>query len=248
MVISKQILEAIQKGIKLAVDDFDDLNTIEVQKKARIKDDIHAKDLLPLVDLGLPSRTLWCKYNLGVDPNKLNTAEDWYGGYYAWGEIKTKEYYNWDTYKFSSFTDGFSMIKYPLEIPRRSENLDNLYKLLLEDDAAYIVSNGLYKMPTIFQLKELRDNTEHKWVENYESIKGLNGLIFYKDEKEVFFPAAGYYWDGGLYKLSQCNIWSSSLDYNKDLYGKCLIISKNDCVADEYDRAMGFNIRPVLNR
>ena len=43
------------------------------------------------IDLGLPSGTLWCKYNVGVtNPNRLNTAKDWYGNYYAWGEVYPK--------------------------------------------------------------------------------------------------------------------------------------------------------------
>jgi hypothetical protein len=40
-----------------------------------------------VVDLGLPSGTLWCKYNLGVDPNYLANPINWFGDYYAWGEI-----------------------------------------------------------------------------------------------------------------------------------------------------------------
>jgi len=58
------------------------------------------------VNLGLPSGTMWCKYNLGCDWDKLNTdpqhtkPEDWYGNYYAWGEIEPKDNYDWETYKF----------------------------------------------------------------------------------------------------------------------------------------------------
>jgi len=58
------------------------------------------------IDLGLPSGTLWCKYNLGCDWDKLNIdpehtkSKDWYGNYYAWGEIEPKDNYNWETYKF----------------------------------------------------------------------------------------------------------------------------------------------------
>jgi hypothetical protein len=40
-----------------------------------------------VVDLGLPSGTLWCKYNLGVNPNCLTNPVNWFGDYYAWGEI-----------------------------------------------------------------------------------------------------------------------------------------------------------------
>lgn len=40
------------------------------------------------VDLGLPSGTLWAKYNLGVNPDKLQTAEDWYGSLLSFEEAK----------------------------------------------------------------------------------------------------------------------------------------------------------------
>jgi hypothetical protein len=46
-----------------------------------------------VIDLGLPSGTKWFKYNFGVDYKKLDKMpkdsipEDWFGDYYAWGEI-----------------------------------------------------------------------------------------------------------------------------------------------------------------
>jgi hypothetical protein len=68
------------------------------------------------VDLGLPSRTLWCKYNLGVDPNQLIKPEDWYGKYYAWGELEGNKinkngeiYFQWDNYKFGN---EYNLTKY----------------------------------------------------------------------------------------------------------------------------------------
>ena len=96
--LNNKILEAIQKGINLAVDDFDDLDTaIEVQKKSRIKDDVHMKDLLPWVDLGLPSGTLWYKYNVGVDPGQLENNIDWYGNYYTFDKANNLEGYTLPT-------------------------------------------------------------------------------------------------------------------------------------------------------
>jgi len=54
--------------------------------------------------LGLPSGTLWCKYNLGVNPKYLNNPdhlENWIGDYYAWGELEpNKSCFINDTYKF----------------------------------------------------------------------------------------------------------------------------------------------------
>jgi len=40
---------------------------------------------------------IWCKYNLGAFPGAK--ASDWYGDYYAWGEMETKDNYSWETYK-----------------------------------------------------------------------------------------------------------------------------------------------------
>jgi len=53
-----------------------------------------------VVDLGLPSGTLWCKYNLGATCEP-NNNKSWFGNYYAWGELEpNKKKYDWDHYKF----------------------------------------------------------------------------------------------------------------------------------------------------
>ena len=71
-----------------------------------------------VVDLGLPSGTLWSKYNLGVDPNQLSIASNWYGKYLMWGELEektdwdeqgTEVLYEWDNYKFGK---AFNLTKY----------------------------------------------------------------------------------------------------------------------------------------
>ena len=49
---------------------------------------------LEYVNLGLPSGTLWGKFNIGAN------EETEFGDYYAWAEINTKTQYNWDNYKF----------------------------------------------------------------------------------------------------------------------------------------------------
>ena len=101
-----KILEAVNRGIKFALDDFDDNDEIQGQTNSKVNQQHGTKEYLDLlkyevVDLGLPSGTLWCKYNLGVNPNQLSKPEDWYGDYYAWGELKSnKPKYNWTNYKF----------------------------------------------------------------------------------------------------------------------------------------------------
>ena len=140
-----KILEAVNRGIKFALDDFED-NELQGQINSKISHQYGTKEWLDLmnevVDLGLPSGTLWCKYNLDVDHTKLLTPESWYGNYYAWGELvpnKTNEdckiYFDWDNYKFRNYN---KLTKY-CNNPEYGLNgfTDNLTELLPEDDAAY---------------------------------------------------------------------------------------------------------------
>ena len=52
------------------------------------------------VDLGLTSKTLWAKTNLGA------STQEAYGNYYAWGETTTKSTYSWSNYKYCSGTSA----------------------------------------------------------------------------------------------------------------------------------------------
>ena len=69
-----KILEAVNRGIKLALDDYQDdelIGSTSQHNDVIDSEDIikHKVDLMKeVVDLGLPSGTLWCKYNLGVNP------------------------------------------------------------------------------------------------------------------------------------------------------------------------------------
>ena len=61
----KQILEAVNRGIQLALDDFDDEEQVQNIKSKQVNHRDYTKEYLDLmnevVDLGLPSGTLWCK-------------------------------------------------------------------------------------------------------------------------------------------------------------------------------------------
>jgi len=75
-----------------------------------------------VVDLGLPSGTLWAKSNIGADCD--NYAESWHGDYFAWGDPEpNKKSWAEKDYKFTG-----KMLKY--------NNTDNLINLLPEDDQA----------------------------------------------------------------------------------------------------------------
>ena len=267
-----KILEAVNRGIKFALDDFEDNEDLQGQTNSKVKYQDGTKEYLDLieevVDLGLPSGTLWCKYNLGVDSNQLYKAKNWFGSYYAWGELKgnkTNEkgeiYFEWDNYKFGDYN---TLTKY-CNNPNYGLNnfTDNLTQLLPEDDAAYQFKkchNYKFHIPTKEQLEELIKYTNNYWVNNYDpnktihnpendgGIKGLNGRIFEgKNKNQLFIPAAGYRYGSVINDVgSYCYLWSSSLylDYPDDACN--LYFSSGDIDMSIPNRCVGYSICPVL--
>ena len=186
------------------------------------------------VDLGLASGTLWSKYNLGVNPEDLSTPESWYGNYYAWGELETKTNYSWSTYKFGA-SSPFS--KY-----------DGDGKTVLEsvDDVA-TVTNPALRMPTKAELEELL-SLPNEWVENYNSISGLNGLVFTSkvNGNSLFIPAAGYCNGSGIYDVgSSCFLWSSSLSLDAPYRACDLSFNSDDIYMSYGNRYYGLSVRPI---
>ena len=120
----KQILEAINRGIKFALDDFDDNEEIQGQTNSKVNHKHGMREYVDfmkdVIDLGLPSGTCWFKYNFGCDIKLLDNnpnasiPEDWFGNYYAWGELEPKMTYTRDNYKFYHYvyTDIYKLTKY----------------------------------------------------------------------------------------------------------------------------------------
>lgn len=259
-----KILEAIDRGIQLALDDYDD--AISSKKLGGYKELSTTKDYLDLmeyvVDLGLPSKTLWCKYNLGCNYNLLNNhlenskANNWYGEYYAWGEIEPKEKYNWTTYKHCKGNYD-KLTKYCINGFESWGAIDNLSVLKSEDDAAFQnmhVDNFKFHIPSSKQIEELKKYTTYGPVFNYKNINDLDGVIFKsKNGNEIFFPAGGEYNEKGFkYKKIAGNYWSSNLDTDWVAYAEQLNFSMNGENTIVYDivtnnRIFGYNIRPVIN-
>ena len=270
----KQILEAINRGIQLALDDFDDEEQIQSVKSKQINHRDYAKEYLDLmnevVDLGLPSGTLWCKYNLDVDSTKLLTPEDWYGGYYAWGELegnKTNEkgeiYFDQSNYKFGE--DYNKLTKYCNNYEYGLNGFtDNLANLQSEDDTAYQnkkLHNFKFHIPTKEQCEELINYTNNYWVNNYDPTKlkhnseddggifDLNGRIFEgKNGNQLFIPATGGYFRSTFKSdCYNCYLWSSSLQLKLPYNAYCLAISSNSILIYGDPRYNGLTIRPVVN-
>ena len=252
--LNKHILEAINRGIRLALDDYEEQEVNEpiVPKKDIIKNSNTTKELIDLynqfVDLGLPSGTLWAKFNLGCNFDKLNLdpkhtkPEDWYGNYYAWGEINpNKKEYNGLNYKFSEL-----YLKYNED--------DKLTELIHEDDAAYQSDNRM-KMPTKEQFEELLKYTTQKCVTNYKGVKGLNGRVYTSimNYNNIFIPCSGYNTVSPKDVGINAFLWTSTLFVNND-NSECAyyyFLAKSKVGGDAIGkggRHVGRVIRPVLNR
>ena len=168
---------------------------------------IYFKEVPPYaqtVDLGLPSKKLWSKCNLGAN------SESDYGLYYAWGEtsgytatqVGTDKQFTWDDYKFSIDGSSSNFNKY--------NSSDSKTQLDLEDDAVYAALGGNWRMPTQADFQELTANT----TTEVTSIGGIQGMKFTSKENSnyLFFPFAGFADSGSMvYVGSYFGCWSSSL-------------------------------------
>ena len=192
-------------------------------------------DCMEAVDLGLS--VLWATCNVGA------SAPEDYGDYFAWGETKPKEIYDWSTYKYCKGTSK-TITKYCNNSSYGYNGFtDNKIVLDPEDDAATANWGGPWRMPTDAECIELCNNC--KWrlsiqngVQGYK-VTGTNG-------NSIFLPAAGFKSDtlfNSPTLVGTC--WSSS---------PVLIVS--ECVTRLYfdpiyvytgisGRHYGLSVRPV---
>ena len=114
-----------------------------VKKTAELRKD-YASATVQLVDLGLPSGTLWADRNIGAD-----VPED-AGDYYRFGETV-------------AFTEDSPEYVY-----------DDIEGSIAgtERDAATVNLGKNYKMPTLDQIKELLDECKWKWTKQ-NGVKGM---------------------------------------------------------------------------
>ncbi|MBO6024595.1 MAG: hypothetical protein J6P83_07060 [Bacteroidales bacterium] len=201
------------------------------------------------VDLGLPSGTKWATCNVGA-----KTPEA-FGGYFAWGETKPKERYDWSNYQYTMGTDS-EMMKYCTN-PEYGINgyTDGLLFLEPGDDAATVNWGKKWRTPTFEQWKELHENT----TQSVTVRNGVNGMLFTgRNGKSIFLPFAGSsaknatkrgqnengsYWTSLLHTESHADASDAAMMY---------FISNNtpnmSFVEIEAPRYMGMTIRPVRKK
>ena len=199
------------------------------------------------VDLGLPSGLKWAKCNLGA-----SKPSD-YGDYYAWGETAPKAEYTWATYKWmqAGKSDWMCITKYTFADGQTggiwydsSGNFigDNLTTLRPADDAATQQLGSPWRMPTVDEIQELKENCTWLWTTqdgvNGHQVDGPNG-------NAIFLPAAGSR-DGSVLKYagSAGSYLSSSLDTDSyrdralDFWGTSVKVGLTR-------RDIGITVRPV---
>lgn len=170
------------------------------------------------VDLGLPSGTMWASYNLGS-----NKPED-FGGYYAWGEIKTKTEYNKDNYDFL-----------------QQENLQK------ECDVANKQWGGGWHIPTKEDFAELLANCIHRWTKQ-GGVKGclLTSII---NKKSIFLPAADVFVGSKSSGENRRCVYNTSTyagfqNDNHEVF--CFYYLKDGLAAGNNVAHIGSSIRPVF--
>ena len=176
-----------------------------------------------MIDLGLPSGTKWACCNVGA------SAPEEYGNYYAWGETSPKSVYNWDTYQYGSSWDNVVNIG--------SDIAGTQY------DAATANWGAPWRMPSLTQIAELRDNCTSTWTTQ----NGVNGRKFTgPNGGTIFLPAAGYRWDSDLYSAgSYGRYWSSTLYESGPGIACSLGFSSLSAYWYSYSRFYGRSVRPV---
>lgn len=198
-------------SIRLVYDDGDDTPETPVEEFS-CPDANHPH----MIDLGLPSGTLWACCNVGA------SAPEDYGNYYAWGETQPKSSYISGTYQYGSSWDIGNDIG------------GTGY------DAATANWGASWRMPSGAQIEELRNNTTSSWTTQ----NGVNGRMFTgSNGTNIFLPAAGYRWDGvgsvGFY-------WSSTLYGSSPSYAWNLHFNSGGVGMDHlYGCYFGFTVRPV---
>ena len=142
-----------------------------------------------MVDLGLPSGTLWSNVNVG------GTIPTDYGNYYAWGEVTIKNEYSSGTsqYNYSNIGNDIAGTMF---------------------DAAFSTMGNLWCMPTKEQMAELINNCTWKWTGH----NGVNGFeVTGSNGNSIFLPAAGYYKIDALLQRTNAGSYYTSTggdDYN----------------------------------
>ena len=199
------------------------------------------------VDLGLPSGLKWAKCNIGA------TSETEGGIFFQWGDISgisgslvgkySGKKYFWSTAPFNNGSSSYDDIYFRKVINTVCPSPN--YILAKEYDAATQIMGDEWRMPTASECQELIDNTTKEWT----TINEVNGYKFTgSNGNSIFIPAAGYYYGGSVYDVSDSgNVWSSSLRTSYPQFAWSLDFYSGGCGMSNYYRCVGQSVRGVMD-
>ncbi len=176
-----------------------------------------------------------------------------YGLYFAWGDTQGytaeqvgsgegQKYFGWADYKYGNGTSSPG-------VTGMTEYNETDGKTVLEavDDAAVANWGGSWRMPTTAEFQALGAAVNTAWTQ----VNNVYGILC-KDKtdssKTLFFPAAGYCFNGSVkYVGSRGTYWSSSL-YTLDRQDAYYLrFNSGNAYWDYYgSRYYGFAVRPVV--
>ena len=175
------------------------------------------KNDIQLIDLGLPSGTLWADRNIGAD-----SPED-YGDYFRFGETIP---YTEDSrpYKFYDITSDIAGT---------------------DKDAATVILGEEFRMPTIIQIRELVTECSRQWAKVYDikgiKVTGPNGNSIFLPAaglRDYNFGSLNRVGTHGFY-------WTTSPYLNNSNFGRNLVLDSSDWDWYDFFRAFGFPVRAV---
>lgn len=183
------------------------------------------KETMEYVDLGLPSKIMWAKCDLG------ETSPEKYGDCYSWGETWTKT--SWEYYYFTDIVDD-QYTKY--------DSRDKRYFLEKEDDVAYLRLGEGWRYPTWNEMQELIDNC----TVTESTLNGWPGVMFVSkiNNNYIFF---GY----STKDVTRGRRWSSAVVPSDPTRAYCLYFERDDETGkivvkrDDYKRKQPLPVRPV---
>ncbi len=199
------------------------------------------------VDLGLPSGTLWGRYNLGAE------SETDGGLYYQWGDVQGYsasqvgtgiglKAFTTSDYKYYSIGDVYT--KY--------NSTDNKTSLDLSDDAANYELGDNWRMPHNMAIAELVENTTKQTFTK----DGVDGVLLTSNinNKTLFFPFVQLAEQGEVADETFACFWSSEIgsdfgSVNESSASSLMFYLQTgnlDVLTPAVMRSCGCTIRPVI--
>ena len=175
------------------------------------------------VDLGLSVK--WATCNVGAETPEA------YGDYFAWGEIQSKESYEWETYIY-----GLELKKY--------NKKDSIIVIDAVDDVATVTWGDDWRIPTKEEQEELINRCKWRWTEQ----NGVYGYLVMStiNGNSIFLPAGGHKNKAQINKAGESGFyWSSSLHESSRGSATIMYFYSKKMEQTINNRYIGASIRPV---